>query len=72
MKHLDLMAISEIRKIDPRELRPKDTDSKKAMLKEVVTDLEYLFIASRKNKPPNTARYYGHRARPCQGEGHDI
>jgi len=41
---------AEVAKLDPEDLRPKDMDSRKAVLKAIATDLGYPFIAGRKKK----------------------
>lgn len=48
--YLDEVVIAEIGKIDPAELRPKDMDSRKAVLREVAIDLGHPVIAERKKK----------------------
>lgn len=48
--YLDEAVIYEIDKIDPAELRPKDMDSRKSVLKDVAIDLGYPLIAGRKKK----------------------
>lgn len=48
--YLDPEVTSEIGRIDPMELRPKDMDSRKSVLKEIATDLGYPFIAEMKKK----------------------
>jgi asparagine synthase (glutamine-hydrolysing) len=42
--------ISGIRELDQEELRPKDMDSRKSILREIAEDLGYPYIAARKKK----------------------
>lgn len=48
--YIDQNVIAEVAKIDQRELRPKDMDSRKAVLKEIAVDLGHEYIAGRKKK----------------------
>jgi asparagine synthase (glutamine-hydrolysing) len=48
--YMDRAVVSEIEKIEPEVLRPKDMDSRKSVLKEIAADLGYPFLASRKKK----------------------
>lgn len=42
--------VSEIWNVDPEELKPKDMDSRKSVLKEIAIDLGYPFLAEKKKK----------------------
>lgn len=48
--YLDPTVIAEVGKIDPEDLRPKDMDSRKAVLREIAVDLGHEYIAGRKKK----------------------
>lgn len=48
--YLDPVVISEIQKINPEELRPKDMNSRKQVLRDIAMDLGYHTIANRKKK----------------------
>lgn len=48
--YLDDTVTGEVKKIDPKELRPADMDSRKAVLREVATNLGHPVIAERKKK----------------------
>jgi asparagine synthase (glutamine-hydrolysing) len=48
--YLDTGMLAELNRIDPSELRPKDMDSRKAVLKEIAADLGFDMIADRKKK----------------------
>lgn len=48
--YIDSKVVSEVQKIDPEDLRPKDMDSRKAVLKAIAVDLGYPFLAERKKK----------------------
>lgn len=48
--YMDPAVLSEIDRIDPSELKPKDMDSRKSVLKEVAADLGYPTVAERKKK----------------------
>lgn len=48
--YLEKSVIDEIGKIDPSELRPKDMDSRKDVLRKIASHLGYDFIASRPKK----------------------
>lgn len=48
--YINQTVISEIWKLDPEELKPKDMDSRKAVLKEIAIDLGYPVLAERKKK----------------------
>lgn len=48
--YLDPAVLSEIEKIDPEVLRPKDMDSRKSVLKEIAADMGYPSIAGRVKK----------------------
>lgn len=48
--YLDPAVLSEVERIDPAVLRPKDLDSRKSVLKEIAADLGYPSIAGRVKK----------------------
>ena len=48
--YMDQSVIAEVGKIDPEVLRPKEMDSRKAVLREVAIDLGHPVIAERKKK----------------------
>lgn len=48
--YLDREVTDAVGRIDPQELRPKDMDSRKSVLKAVAQDLGYDFIAGRRKK----------------------
>lgn len=48
--YLDPIVISEIDKLDPADLRPKDMDSRKSVLRDIAEDLGYPVIAGRQKK----------------------
>lgn len=48
--YIDQKVIGEVAKIDQKELRPKDMDSRKSVLKEIAADLGQSYIAERKKK----------------------
>lgn len=48
--YLSKSVIDEVGKIDQSDLRPKDLDSRKAVLKEIAIDLGYPVLAQRKKK----------------------
>lgn len=48
--YMDGSVIAEIEKLDPAELRPKDMDSRKDVLRKIASHLGYDFIASRPKK----------------------
>lgn len=48
--YLDPVVISEIQKINPEELRPKDMDSRKQVLRDIAMELGYYTIANRRKK----------------------
>ncbi|WP_400202870.1 asparagine synthase-related protein [Candidatus Methanomassiliicoccus intestinalis] len=48
--YINELVVSEIWNIDPDELKPKDMDSRKSVLKEIAIDLGYPVLAERKKK----------------------
>ncbi|WP_400203588.1 asparagine synthase-related protein [Candidatus Methanomassiliicoccus intestinalis] len=48
--YINELVVSEIWNIDPDELKPKDMDSRKSVLKEIAIDLRYPVLAERKKK----------------------
>ncbi len=48
--YLSTDVLAELNRIDPSELRPKDMDSRKSVLKEIAADIGYETIADRKKK----------------------
>jgi len=48
--YLNTGVLAELNQIDPSELRPKDMDSRKTVLKEIAADLGFDTIAGRKKK----------------------
>lgn len=48
--YLDETVISEVGKINAADLRPKDMDSRKAVLKEIAVELGHSYISGRKKK----------------------
>ncbi len=48
--YLEPSVVSEVEKLDPESLIPKDMDSRKSVLKDVAAELGYGFLAERKKK----------------------
>lgn len=48
--YMDKYVLEEIAKLDPEDLRPKDMDSRKQVLKDIAREMGYGFLAERKKK----------------------